>query len=281
LRFTRNVAVGSVGLLCLTTCSQRRPLPVNALVPSDAVAMVDVRWQETRSDRRFRQFGLASLEGAVANVGISLEKAERLIVFSSSLAGSRDSETVIVSSPGIGRDRPAAGHRVLVVSDSVIAIGSPESLERVAGVMESKVAPFLARSEFADLANLFTASESLQMAAAWPTEVRDVSNAIVAGSAGLLKLGGLGGLGGVVEKFGIGRAVAMSCAPGGTGLRCRISGVMQDESTASIVSGSLNVAKGLANLLPAPPGAAGPGMSMTDMTVDRRGKTVTMGISLR
>ena len=119
------------------------------------------------------------------------------------------------------------------------------------------------------------------MAVAWPTQVRDASNALVGGSATLLKLGGLAAMGGLVEKFGIGRAMGMSCGRNTIGMRCRLAGVMQDETTASIVSGVLTVLKGLASLAPGPQPDKGPNVSMSDLTVERHGTTVTVGVSLR
>jgi hypothetical protein len=301
---TLRIAWGSMAVFCLAACGQRAQLPVSALVPSDAIAMLDLRWQEARSDHLLKQFAVLPRPATVIrSLGVSLDTAETVIAFSTSLDASNGGDTLIVSSPAVVRefiaaasgrrwiesssgslkiyDDPATRYRTLIVSESVLAIGPQHSIDRVVAVTESKAAPFLARSEFTDLADMFQTSEPVRMAVAWPMEVRDASSALVAGSAGLLKLGGLGGLGGVVEKFGIGRAMGMSCSRSANGLRCRLAGVMQDESTASIVSGGLTVLKGLASLVPEPPAQVGPSVSMSDLTVDRRGTTVTVGVSLR
>jgi len=297
------LACSSMIVCCLMACDQRARLPVNALVPSHAIAMLELRWQEARSDRVLTQFtALPRPATVIHGLGVTLDAAETVIAFSTSLDGSDGGDTLIVSSRDVvsrfiaaasGRwiesstgsaavyDDPASRYRALIVSDSVLAIGPRQSIERVAATAGLKASPFLARSELTDLAEMFESPEPVRMAVVWPMEVRDATNALVAGSAGLLKLGGLSALGGVVEKFGIGRAVAMSCSRNVNDVRCRLAGVMQDESTASIVAGGLSLLKGLAGLVPQPRAHERPSVSMADLTVDRRGTTVTVGVSLR
>jgi hypothetical protein len=300
---TSRLAVSSAAVICMAACGPRTSPPINALVPADAIAMSELRWQDVRSDRLLKQFAVLPRPATVLHsLGVSLDTAETVIAFSTSLDAS-SGDALIVSSPTVVREfntaalqryrtlgsggplkvyeDPVSGYRVLIVSESVLAIGPRYSIERIIAVTEAKAAPFLARSEFTDLADGFQTADPVRMALAWPTEIRDASNALVVGSAGLLKLGGLGGLGGVVEKIGIGRAMAMSCSRRTNSLHCRLAGVMQDESSASIVSGGLTVLKGLASLVPEAPAHERPGVSMSDLTVDRRGTTVTVGISFR
>jgi hypothetical protein len=173
-----------------------------------------------------------------------------------------------------------SGYDALVLPPSILVIGSRQSIQRVAAVIEGKTARFVARTELAEMDELLTSEAPVRMAAAWPVEVRDASNMVVGGSARLLEATGLGALAAVVDKFGIGRAMGMSCGRNGAGLRCELVGVMQDESTASLVSGGLSVLKGLASLMPSPGEQRG-GMSIEDLTVSRRGTTVVVGLSLR
>jgi hypothetical protein len=274
------------------------------LVPAEAIAMVDLRWTEVRSDGLLKQFAVLPRPADVLrSLGVSIDSAESVVAFSTSLESSGGGDTLIVSSPSVVRqfvtsvqqrnwptrpigslsayDDRSSGYVGLIVSDEVFAIGPQQPIERVAAVTQASAAAFLARIEFTDLGDMFKGAEPVHMAVAWPSQVRDASNALVAGSAGLLKLGGLGVLGSVVEKFGIGRAMGMSCSRGTVGLRCNIAGVMQDENTASFVSGGLVILKGLSSLVPEPQRHEGAGVSMSDLTVDRRGTTVTVGLSLR
>jgi hypothetical protein len=266
--------------------------------------MIDLRWSEVRSDDLLKQFAVLPRPVAVLrSLGLSMDSVESSVAFSSALDSSGGGDALIVASPSLVRqfadaasrrawptsfvgsfktyeDR-SSGNVGLIVSDDVLAIGPRGPIERVAAVAQTNAPAFLARSEFADLGDTFEGAEPVQMAVAWPTEVRDASNAVVAGSAGLLKLGGLGALGDIVAKFGVGRALRMNCARAASGVRCKLAGVMQDENTASLVSGGLVVLKGLSSLVPEPQRQAGPGVSMADLTVDRRGATVTVGMSLR
>ena len=80
--------------------SSRPSLPISALVPADAIAMFDLRWQEVRSDHLLKQFAVLPRPATVLrNLGVSLDTAETVIAFSTSLDASNGGDTLIVSSP--------------------------------------------------------------------------------------------------------------------------------------------------------------------------------------
>lgn len=294
-----NAVVGVLLSAAFSACGQSfSSAELVELVPSDAVAVVRVHWAAIRGDRVLQRFApISEIFALTKELEIPSTATESIVVFSTTFGSSTSGDTAILLTPGVAQqsiravsDRgwssesldgvtiyrnPLSGIGAVALSHDVLAIGPRASVDQVVRTAHDRDLSLLRRSEFADLRGALTGAESVAMAFVWPQTAQDVSKAAVAVSAQALRFVGWGPLGTLVEKLGVGRALTAACSRESGGVRLSLTGLMQDEDSATIVSGGLTLLKGLAGLVPPQP----PGPSSTDignMTVDRHGALVSV-----
>lgn len=292
----RIIEVVAIGVLCADGgCTPVKSPAALDLVPTGAVAVAEVRWQEARAHPILKQ--LAHLPPSLADVvrlDLASNALDTVVVFSRSFSAT-ERETAILKGENLGslftvaasaggwQQVPLAGMTAYfapspsdaaaaAIDESLVVAGSRESV-RTFGSAPRALGGFAAKAEFADVGKAFTDLSPVRFMVSWPTEMVDRSRMTVAASAGLMKFAGYGVMGSIIERFGIGRAYVVRLTPEGSDVRFSVAGVMQDEDSAATVSGGLSLLKGLASLLPASARQGQPDPSAT-LTVERTGAVV-------
>jgi hypothetical protein len=160
-----------------------------------------------------------------------------------------------------------------------LAAGTRDAVQHVIEMAQAAAdATFVNRPDLLELRGFFDSGDPVVVVLAWPPDVRNASNAIIAASAGLLRFAGWGPVSSIVDKLGIGRALAARLARESTGVRANFAGVMQDQETATAVFGGLTMIKGLSDLVPIVARGQGGNNGRSGMSLDRRGATVSVGM---
>ena len=286
-------------LLVLPGCSRARYGTLD-LVPGDAVAAVEFRWREARANAGLKQFTELPVWIEFSKLGLSLSSLDAVVLFSRSLTMTADRGTAILSGSRLGRDfvqvadaphgwTPESmgstrgfvrsdGSNLAAASmgDDIIVIGSKDEIRHFAR-SGANTGAFVAKPEFANVRVLFGDSSPIRVALAWPDGVADGAEMAVGMSAELLKSAGWPLAASVVEKLGIGRAYVVRLNPQPGGVSFNIAGVMRDDSTAAIVTGSLSLLKGLASLMPSQEPQRQADVVST-LTIQRTGTIVQVGM---
>jgi hypothetical protein len=79
-----------------------------------------------------------------------------------------------------------------------------------------------------------------------PQETQDMADAVMKISSGVLDLAGVGSLGTLLEKVGTLHGAGCNIARSGNSFPVELVVMLKDESTAGLISGSLNLMKQLA-----------------------------------
>jgi hypothetical protein len=99
---TTNVRSTPTAYATTNVPSERPSVPPSALVPADAIGMLDLRWAEVRSDPLLSQFAVLPPPAAVLRrLGLSIEAADQVIAFST--LPSRSGDDRIMESPSPDR----------------------------------------------------------------------------------------------------------------------------------------------------------------------------------
>jgi hypothetical protein len=250
-----------------------------------------------RDDRALQQFApLAEIERLTRPLALSSTAVESVVLYSSQLGLTPNGDTAIVRAPGaaatsargltqlgwsatssrdvsVYRD-PHGGTAVAVLGRDILAIGQGASIDKVTGTAGDR---FLRDgSQLVTLSRVLRGSEPVTMALVWPQATQDAARAAAAASGWMLRFAGWAPLGALFERMGVGRALTAACSREPAGVRLTLTGLMQDETSAGMVSGALTLIKGLAAFVPPDQARAAPGVDLRTMTVDRQGALVSL-----
>jgi hypothetical protein len=223
-------------LLSLTSfCAQRSPITPIQLVPADAVGVVQLRWSAIQGDPIFGQL---TQDPVLASTFRELGLAAAMILSSPGLGRSFTSAARSRGWPSVPVDRwnlyqaPGGVLFCVALAADVLAPGTRDAVQREIEMAQAADATFVNRPDLLELRGFFDSGDPVVVVLAWPPDVRNASNAIIAASAGLLRFAGWGPVSSIVDKLGIGRALAARLARESTGVRANFAGVMQDQETA-------------------------------------------------
>jgi hypothetical protein len=291
----------AVAVLCLSfigACGRPIPSPVD-IIPAEAVSVLNLQWQQVRSDALLRSIGT---NGPVIRL-LDLSRApvdsiQSITLFSTALGSETD--TAILVAPGWSRriiERLIAegwrrdeaevlscvdehGTTITALNNSVAIVGSKWSTRRV---METAQDPRggLARTAGGAVASALHSHDPVVMALVWPQAVRDGSATALAFAAGSLRILGFSPAASIVERMGIGRSATVRYSREQGAVRMRLAVLMQSEQGAKIASGSLGLLKGLSGLVPTDQITRSDlATGVMSMTIERDGPMVSVGMLL-
>lgn len=269
------------GLLLLFFCqaavtevaAQKRLGPL-ALIPPQGIAILKVNWSQTRADSELRKIVRADeFERITQLFGVDAREVAEWVVFSdlkpasttglgAILRGSFDSQRVVNTVQERGwreesyRARavyvyPADGTRLSIVAPGLLAFGSKAGIE---GVLDVQAAPLkgLARTRpFSTmLADLNNRAFPISFMIGIPEKYQGVADLTYKVATKLMDVAGLGILGLVMDKVGLARALGFAITHNGRAMPVKLLALMQNETSAELVAGALNLMKGLPSIMP-------------------------------
>ncbi len=136
---------------------------------------------------------------------------------------------------------------------------------------------FVANHPCARLVPQLTAGgHPISVIVAFPQALQDAGGAAVELSSSLLDFAGLGPLGELLRKIGFAKGLGYSIARRGDAFPVELVAVMKDEEAAGLVSGTLNLLKGLALSLPQSADDREAIRPLEDLSVEREGEILTI-----
>lgn len=257
---------------CETPPTQR--LSATDLVPSSSLIVASLKWPTLSADASLRQIvngdALAKVFGTL---GIGEGQVSQVVVFSDGrddaaasngvmLVGSFDSRAVLESLEKRGWTQVSYPDRVLYVNPTdqtrVASIGSGALVAGsglgVTGVIDAARQPESRLKSGPPFDRLFKHFEGtpapISMIMTFPQTVQDMGDAAIEMSSVALRLAGVGPLARIFERIGFARGLGCTISRNGSAFPLELMAVMQDERSASFVSGALNLLKGFSALVP-------------------------------
>ena len=263
------------GLLLSAGCQsalRRSPNPLD-LVPSRAVAVLFTDWRGIQGDPGLRQLASAdAIEENLRQLGIEADDIGSVVTFSDARDPRQGAGALIVSGPNarvvmkhlasIGWKREGVAGGAIFVSSRdescaaavgrrVIVLGTRAGVE---AVRRSRSAPSERLWSNSVAARLRTASDGerhpLRAFVVFPQGLQDAGAVGVEIFSTVLDVSGLGAVGELLGKIGVARGFAMTCSSAGNSYPTRLFAVMSGETAAKLISGGLNLIKGLSGLVP-------------------------------
>ncbi len=293
-RAARLVAVAAlpVGLLgCSGTATLVTPLD---LVPADAIVVSELRFRIARASRTLRPLtNSPQWPAELSKLGLSIDDLDTVVAFARSIGstGLREASLLVGNAYGVrleqmskinGWSRQAVDRHILylipgqagtvaaVLNEDLVAVGPRNEVEHLLGSLQT-IGGFVSKPELDGVTDALRDESAVRLAVVWPENVSDASKAAVAASASVLGLAGYETAGSVLKQLGIGRAYVARMRPESAGVRVDLTGVLDDEATATMVAGSLSLLNGIAGL------AQG---GSTGMTIKRTGSVVSVAMTL-
>lgn len=257
-------------LLSFNACSKYESAILN-LVPLDSCAVVVVDWAALRNDDDLRRlFKGEQFETVLQRIALDSSSLKTMAVFSAMntqrkagmlLRGSFDKQSQISALKARGwQEESLEGRKVYVNKDDYAAF--PQSNTIFAGTRDAAVAVFRSLNNRQES---FAASSSYKRISAGmtaqnipvrafliiPQGTLDMANAALEATSLALSLFDLGGVGALLKQITIASGFGLSIGRASNQsypIEMRI--LMRDETAAALVSGSLNLMKGLSKAAP-------------------------------
>jgi hypothetical protein len=290
----------------LTGCRISSGQSLAELIPADALVVLTLNWQAVKGDGDL----LALVKGAefrrvFAELKVSEEAVTDIAVFGDGgggpggstamlLGGVFDGREVAESVKGLGwreesyNERavyvsPTDGTRLATLDSGALVLGTRKGVEGVINVESHGADSFAATDAYERLSPLFDAAEHpVSMMIAFPQHVQDAAHAALELSSVVMDFAGVGPIGQLMSKIGYSRAVGCTIAREGESFPVELVAVMKDEDAAALVSGGLNLLKGLGALAgqsqPRTPAEAEALRSFQSMSVTREGDVLSVGL---
>jgi hypothetical protein len=133
---------------------------------------------------------------------------------------------------------------VVPLKSNLLAFGTRAGVEEVIRTEANRSKSFAATANYQKLvATLGDKQKPISMMLAMPQETQDMTDAAMKISSGVMNLAGVGSLGTLLEKVGTLRGAGCNIARNGNAFPVELVVMLKDESTAGLVSGSLNLLK--------------------------------------
>ena len=257
----------------LSSAMGQRPVNVISLVPSTAVAVVKLNWTVVQQDERFRAMLKADqLERALEQLKISGRDISEVVVFSginsspSGVVGGilRGSYSVPVvtaqlRSQGLTEQiykkrtvylNPRDNSYLAILRSGMLVVGSKKGVEGVIDVEDNPRTGLVLRRPFTSLLAKFVNSrQPISFVMGLPLEYRALADVGVKVVSNLLSLSGVGSLGYIIEKIGFPDVIGFSIERKGANFPVQLLAQMKDDTSAALISGSLNLMQSLSSNL--------------------------------
>jgi len=265
-----SVCIVGLGLSCsLSNVVAQRSMNPIALVPPTAVAVARINWTVVSRDARFRaMLNADQLDRGLAPLKISGSDVSEIVLFS----GINSSPSGVVAGVFRGTfNLPAVnaalksqssselkykGHTVYfnqvdrssatILRPGMLVVGSQKGIEGVIDVALNPRESLTSRPPFNSLLGRFVrGKQPISFAMALPLEHQMVAEVGVKVVAALFSLSGLGPLGFVIDKIGFPNAIGFGITRSGNAFPTELLARMKDESSAALISGTLNLAQSI------------------------------------
>ena len=251
----------------------QRSVNVISLVPPTAVAVVKLNWTVVQQDERFRAMLKADqLNRALEQLKISGRDISEVVVFSginsspSGVVGGifRGSYSVPVvtaqlRSQGLTEQiykkrtvylNPRDNSYLAILRLGMLVVGSQKGVEGVIDVDDNPRTGLVLRRPFTSLLAKFVNSrQPISFVMGLPLEYRALADVGVKVVSNLLSLSGVGSLGYVIEKIGFPDVIGFSIERKGATFPVQLLAQMKDDTSAALISGSLNLMQSLSSNL--------------------------------
>jgi len=276
-----------------------------ALVPRGAVAVVRLDWNVVGQDERFRRMlNAEQLDRGLAQLKIKGNEVSEILVFSGinaspsgTLAGifsgtfspqalnaqlkSQNLVETLYRGRIIHFNRADQSYTSILRSGKLV-VGTEKGVQGVLDVEMNQRTGLLLRPPFNTLLATFKANRHpISFMMGLPKEYQAVADIATKVVSAMFSIAGLGPLGFVLEKIGFPHTLGFSIARNGSTFPVLVLAQMKDSTSATLISGTLNVMQGL-NL-----GMLSDSMSSTDremlknISVTRNGAMLSIKMILR
>ena len=282
----------------------RRPLV--ELIPADALVILSVNWQAVRDDR----YLLSLVKGAefkriLDEVGVNEQTVTRLAVFGDGTAGpgastgmllngSFNARAVTDAARGRGWTRESYdGHEVYVtqsdgtrlaaLNSGTLACGTKRGVAGIFHAESDTAESFASTATYKRLSKLFKAGGApISMILAFPQHLQDAADAALKVASLMMDFTGVSPLGQLMGKIGYARALGCTIGREGESFPFELVAIMNDEESATFVSGGLTLLKDIGALagqsLARSPEEAEALRNFQNMSVSRKGEVLTVGL---
>ena len=258
----------SLVLLSFIACSGSQTSIID-LVPLDSCAVVVVDWAAVQNDNDLkRMFKGDQFEAVLQRLALESSSVKTLVIFSAInsqvnagmlLRGSFDKQKQVSALKARGwREEAADGHRVYVNGNDYAAI--PQNNTLFAGTRGASVDVFRAlnnsRESFGSsssykkiIAGMTTRNTPVRAFLVIPDGTLDMADAALEATSVALSLFDLGAIGALLKQINIARGFGLNIGRGSNqSYPVEMCVLMRDEKAAALVSGSLNLMKGLSTM---------------------------------
>lgn len=266
------VFVTSLSMGLTEALGQRQRNPIS-LVPPTAVAVVKLNWKVVQQDERFRaMLNADQLDRLLEQLKISGRDISEVVVFSgidSSLSGVmggifRGSYSIPVVTAQlrsqnlteqIYKRRTVYLNRtdksyLTILRSGMLVVGSQKGVEGVIDVEDNPRTGLVLRRPFTSLlAKFVTSRQPISFMMGLPLEYRVLADVGAKVVSNLLSLSGVGSLGYVIEKIGFPDVIGFSIGRKGGTFPVQLLAQMKDDTSAALISGSLNLMQSLSSNL--------------------------------
>lgn len=262
-------------ILFFTGCelSAIRKLKLVELVPSNVIAMLSVNWEKICNDYYLKKMvNGEKIERVLSELGISNEKVLNIVVFSDAqnlpysssgiiLNGSIDNRKVIERLKHQGwKENNYKGRNIYLnpsnydcvssLKSDALIIGTRIGVEAVIDVELNPKEGFSKRKPYDGLVARFDKhGYPLSAVIAFPTIYQDMGDVAMELGSCIMDFAGLGPLGELLGKIGFAQGLGFTVSRNGNLFPVELVTIMKDESSAKLISGSLNLLKSLTTII--------------------------------
>jgi hypothetical protein len=243
------------------------------------------------------------IEKMLTPIGLNSASITRLVLFSDGItsgssdyglivSGSYKAATVVtnISAQGWGKQaykgfalysNSAGGQFLSILKGSLLVIGARDNVESAIDVFLNPKSSLTRQKNLNQLG--WESGFPITIVLALTQEAQDMSNVLIGMSSFLLNVAGVGPLGELLQAIGFARALSCSISIKGSNFPVEIKAIMNDENSASFISGSLNLLKGTATLIPRDRMSAADRDTVDrfqDLKVTRNGEILSIKVSI-
>jgi hypothetical protein len=256
----------TISLTCLSVNAQRQLSPMR-LLPENAVAVVDVHWNEIRSNLRLRNIvGRNDFENVAKQVGLAESDVREWVVFSDIKPETSRGLGIVISgnftlarvvqfarshswkAEQIRRRtafvNPSDNSYLLPIADGLLVTGTRHGVVDVEHVLSQRGSPLVERLPFRSIwrqVNLH--SSPIKFLITIPQEYQLAAGVVFSVASKLLNMVSFGIVGTIMDQIGLVRAMGMTISAGKAGYPTELVAMMESETKAWITAGAVNLLK--------------------------------------
>jgi hypothetical protein len=238
-----------------------------SFVPDKSVAVLRVNWSQMRGNENLKRIVHGnSFSNIVNQIGLSEAKVNEWIVFSDINPTSSNGLGMIVagnftlpSIVGNAKERgwkaesfgkniaylnPTDNTCLLPIRNGLLAIGTKRGIEKLQGTVANPKVNLISKPPFNSMwAELSSNRQPISFMLGIPQGFEKVAGIALKVSAKLLNLASFGILGTILETIGLVRSVGFTVSQNEAVFPTQLVAMMEDEGTAWMVSGAVNLLK--------------------------------------